>query len=300
MKSVLLRLLCWLSGWIGCVAEVAAQPRTPGPWRTTYLPTRVRVGTWESGYWPDGTPPIDTACYAAKLKGLPLSVYDWCPASDTTTTLHVQRRLSRAPWTVSPDAIVLFLNCQNALTAPVSPRAKHKQLRFVATGATVQLDFKQRQLLLVPAQPVVVLKAYRGQQLLFRHTFQAVCPPLPNVVCQDIDGRRAIIERPRPNEEQLINYLLVRAAANEDFATMMPADARYRVANASFVLIRQGKADAPTVISSYLTPLYSRQFAGLPGDAIQVDVQLVQRQNFQGKRIDLPLTKHQILSYPRF
>lgn len=300
MRTVLLLLL----SLVLLEAPVAAQERVAGPWRVRYLPTRVQIGSWdEGGYWPDGDLPIDTACHSAKIKWLPLSDYDWCPASDTTTIVYRKRKVQLAPWNVHPDSILLFLDCQNQLLAPATPRGRLSLIRFKATGATVRLDARQRVLLLVPSAPVVVLWAYQGQQLIFRHAFRAVPPPLPIIKCY-WGGCNSTIKQGVPNNS--VRTITLRALPDKDFAEMLPEDARYRVARFRTTLLRQGKPvqlatgqSAEKMVQGPQGDLSDLASVGRLGDQLQTDVLMVQRMNFCGDILEVPVTRRFVTDGPK-
>lgn len=198
--------------------------------------------------------------------------------------------MSTAPWSVNPDSIRLFLACENPLTAPPAKAG----IRFAATGATLRLDARQRLLWLAPSDSVVVLRAYRGQRLVFRHTFEAVEPPLPAVKCF-LGAKESTSRGP---VEEYYHAITFRAVADADFATFMPEDARYRVARFSIMPARKGKNESPLIINGPQGDLASLRFKGEEGDQLQIDIQLVQRQNFRRKVFNTSLKKRIVLSGP--
>ena len=282
MRNVL--LLCWALGLGGHYGELAAQTRAAGPWRVVNQPIRYKPNEEWGGAAEWGEKPSPTA------------------NADTTTAVRVQRKLYRVRWNVHPDSITLLLGCQNPLLAPTAPRSRLAPVRFMATGATVRLDAKQRLLLLAPSDSVVVVWAYRGQQLVFRHEFKAVPPPLPTVKCFSGDCDATICKGPYKKPEY-IRTVTLRAIPDPDFAAILPEDARYRVARFRATLLRQVKAveTAPGQLAEKTIQGPQGDMSDLAsvsqlGDQLQLDVLLVQRMNSQGIITEVPALKRFIIA----
>jgi hypothetical protein len=202
----MLRLL--LLSWLLQPLCAAAQTRPAGPWRVRYELRREKTNAWAT-------------------------------SPDDTTTVRRQRTVELVPWNSKPAAITLFLHCNNPLLAPAAARYKAAAIRFVATGATLQRT--PAWLWVVPFAPVVVLRAYRQHRLLFRHTFRAVLPPPPTIHCfVDCSPARTA----QPDSERLVRTVVLRSLAAREFAQVLPADARYRVAQFRLTLLRKGPAEA--------------------------------------------------------
>ena len=299
MQTILFMLLSWVLSQ----PYAMAQTRAAGPWRVTYPPTRERVlNEWGSGQYGFTEPPVDTARYFAfKAGGTPwldypslADYYQDAVVVDTATRVVLSRKMSIAPWNVSPDSIILFRHCTNQLVAPALPCGKQNSIWFAATGATLQLNSKQRRLLLVPKDTVVVLRAYRGTKQLFSHKFKVSRPPSPTIKCFAAPCGVGC----KPFYSDYMRALTLKAIPDIDFAEMMPEDARYRVARFRATLLRQGKAvelapgqlaaktvQGPQADMSDLTSI--SQF----GDQLQVDILLVQRLNSLGVIMEVPTTQ---------
>jgi hypothetical protein len=292
MKTVLLLLLCWLLN--GHWNESAAQVRAAGPWRLKYKMIRKRA--WDDWSQPasDTTRIVATDSAAAVSGGGLLNIID------TTTTVRSQRQLEVVPWNVNPGSITLFIGCQNPFLLPTSPRGQLPAVRFKAAGATVRLDAKHRRLRLLPSAPLVVLWAYRGQRLLFRHEFKAVPPPRPMIKCY-LSSCVEANDAP-PGEKRILRTLTFRAIPDKDFAEMLPEDARYRVARFRARLLRQGKAVelapghlAEKTVQGPQGDMRDLARVSQPGDRLQLDILLVQRQNAQGIIMAVPLIKQFVI-----
>ncbi|MGI4873959.1 MAG: hypothetical protein ACRYFX_22595 [Janthinobacterium lividum] len=295
MKTLLFLLLCWgLS-----LGQVAAQSRPAGPWRVVYRLVRVRKDELreDDAYYdlrnpgnfqlPSETETADVLAVvkleAAERKissdSIGLAYDDWGTLkkhSDTTTVLRTKRITSKVAWNINPDSIRLFLNCENPLTALPGRAA----IRFAATGATLRFDAKQHLFWLAPTAPVVVLRAYRGQRLVFRHEFRAVEPPPPVVDCY-VGGAKA--DDARPEDVGKHYSLTMKAIPNMDFAAFMPADARYRVAKYRVTLVRAGEVGPTLLIDGPQGNIQALNFTDELGGELQADILLVQRQNFRGQ-----------------
>jgi hypothetical protein len=276
MRKVLLLSLCWGLSWGEHHGKLAAQSRPAGPWRVVSQPVRYKLNE----EWGDKPSPTAKA--------------------DTTTAVRGQRKLSRVPWNVHPDSITLFLDCQNPLIAPPLPRGQLATVRFKTIGATVRLDSKRHLLLLMPTAPTVLLWAYRGQQLIFRHEFKAVPPPLPTIKCF-ANPCSGVIHKP-VREERYLRAVTLRAIPNVDFAQMLPEDARYRVARFRATLLRQGKAvellpGQPTerTVQGPAGDMSDLTSSSQLGDQLQLDILLVQRMNAQDIITEVSATRQLII-----
>lgn len=273
-----------LLGWIVAYLPATAQTRAAGPWRVVSHSTRTK--SW-GGLAAWGTP--------ADSSYVP-------PQPDTTTTVWVQRVAQRVPWNIHPDSITLFLDCQNPL---IIPHGRPAPTRFKATGATVRLDAGQHLLLLVPRAPVVVLWAYRGRQLVFRHEFKAEPPPLPTIKCYN-GGCDATICKGSSKKPEYIRTITFRAIPDPDFAAILPEDARYRVARFRAALLRQAKAVelapgqfAEKTIQGPQGDMSDLAASSQPGDQLQLDVLLVQRLNSRGIIAEVPARKRFVMEGPK-
>ncbi|MBO2008470.1 hypothetical protein [Hymenobacter negativus] len=252
MQARLLLSALWLLSLLP-VPRSQAQGRLLGPWRLTY----TMQERWVHG--------PDTVAKEMVRGWEP----DW--------SYHEVR------WDVEPDSIRLFLNCENPLIAPPQPRKGQLPIRFTATGATVRLDAKTHRLLIAPTATTVTLWAYRGRALVFKHQFIAITPPLPKV---EGSYGGAMPSDLRPGEEWY-RQLFLRAVPSAEFSSFMPNDAHYRVSQYQVSFLRNDVLIRPTT-----TIKSPSDFIGLKYcDLIQVDVQLVQRQNFRGVVETLPLRK---------
>ncbi|MVN79290.1 hypothetical protein GO988_23400 [Hymenobacter sp. HMF4947] len=174
-----------------------------------------------------------------------------------------------------------------------APSARQAALRFTATGATLRLDAPEHLLLLAPFKSVVVLRAYRGQQLVGQRTFHAVLPPLPAIATFTSGPFSSTDYKPSPDQHFT---LTVRAIPAAPFAAFFPLDARYRVARFRTTLRRAGQVVG--------TPALWQREARLadltPGDELQVDMLQVQRQNFQAAVQEVPVQKQVVIPYDRW
>jgi hypothetical protein len=112
----------------------------------------------------------------------------------------------------------------------------------------------------------------------------------------------------QPDSERLVRTVVLRSLAAREFAQVLPADARYRVAQFRLTLLRKGPAEAMRPggeanaqwlvrgAQAYLRPINS---VSQPGDQLQVDVLHVQRKNFCGKVITVPLKRRFVIARSR-
>jgi hypothetical protein len=263
MRASLFLSALWLLSLLLPVPRLRAQGRPLGPWRLTY----TMQERWVHG--PDTV-----------TKEL---VRGWEP----DWSYHEVR------WDVESDSIRLFLNCESPLIAPPPPRKGQLPIRFTATGATVRLDAKTHRLLIAPTATTVTLWAYRGQALLFQHTFKAIPPPLPVVECY-CSLRPVFTKGGRE-----LYTCSIKAVPNSEFAQALNNDARYRVSKSQVTLLRNGNSIHPHIIINWQSVDISelRKLA-ITGDQLKIDVDLVERQNFCGDIEIVPLQKHYLITLP--
>lgn len=204
------------------------------------------------------------------------------------------RLLPRPAWNSSPDSVQFYLACENRLVAPAPARGRQAPIRFTATGATLTLDAKQRQLVLLPTSTAVTLWAHKGRKQLFKHDFDAVPPPLPTIECY-------ISKRSESTDEKAVgpSSLLLKAVPDRCFALRMPDEARYRVARFQVTLLRNNvPVDSLQTIVGPTTNWSELEGRAHPGDRLRVGVQAVQRLTSYGKIEDLLLEKQFTFSFP--
>lgn len=268
MRARLLLPALWLLSLLLPMPRLQAQGRPLGPWRLTY--------TMEER---------------------------WVHGPDTVTKELVRGMepnwsYHEVKWDVEPDSISLFLNCENPLIAPPQPRSGQPAIRFSATGATVRLDAKSRRLLIAPTAATVTLWAHKGQAVIFKHLFKAIPPPPPHPECYLRDeegafycfGKKPVLTK--PNERYSIRAMLV---PNQQLSTRMPEDARYRARHVQATLLRNGTPLEPSKSFTRELNLSEFQTFILPTDQVRIDIQSIQRMNFQGHIEDIALEAHFII-----
>lgn len=280
MRTLLFLLLSWALSQ----SDAAAQTLATGPWRVIQRAYKLTTSSW-GGVEEWG---IQDSSAQQSIKTTPV------------TAVRVRREAIQVPWTVHPASITLFLDCQNPLT--ISPR-QLAAIRFKALGATVRPDAKHHVLWLVPSAPVVVVWAYRGKQLVFRHAFTTVPPPLPTVKCY-LGGCIEANDAP-PGEKRLLRTLTLRAIPDPYFAAILPEDARYRVNRFRTTLLRQGQVvelapgqPAAKTVQGPQGDMSDLAGVAQPGDQFQTDVLLVQRNNYRNMITAVALEKRFITDGP--
>ena len=260
MKALQLLLLLWLLGGTGTQAQTPLK----GPWRMVEKRVRARKEDSEDGWG----------------------------STDTTTTWQMRKVLTNVPWDVAPDSIRLFLNCDNPLAAPPKPRSGQNPVLFTVTGATLRFDEKQRLLWVFPSGPKVVLTAYKGRNMLFRHEFQAVTAPLPQIKYFVPDSQTCNYCK---EDSRLLN---LKASPDIAFVAMMPDDAQYRVSEHRVTLLRQGAAVVPPITiggpsSDMIKDVSNLMKIAQVGDQLKVEVLAVVRMNAHGIVERLPMQEQQ-------
>lgn len=262
MRLLFILLLGWVCGWSSALQQ---RPHARGPWRVVYQLKRVEARN--------------------TFEGLGAS------ANDTATMLQRQRIVMPASWNENPDSIVLLRNCENALVAPPPGVA----IQFVATGASLRFDLKKQRLLLVPVASVVVLRAFQRSKRLFTHTLAVQPATHFTIQCTYSNNPNIVWEHPRSASER--HLLSLRVIPAQEMADILPADARYRIAQIRASLRRQRQVVTSVVANSNKLDLNGWSTSSQPGDSLVVEVLAVERLNFQGRMERLSTSKQVAMLY---
>lgn len=180
----------------------------------------------------------------------------------------------------SASVQALYRNCGNELNVQVPALGSTYNPTFTATGATVIPGSQKGKVTLVPTGAKVTLNVASGGNAIGSETFGVRLIPKPTIECRA--GSKPVNEKtgvPAPGPRSLT----MKAIPDEGFATFLPKDARYRVAEWDCILVRGKRPVATNNFKSETGNLTNFAATAQPGDRILIEVKKVTRTNFMNK-----------------
>jgi len=269
---------------MGC-GQAIAQSHAVGPWRVVYQPVRQRISKRFGCTWADST--------SSAIESVRQLILTKQGLLDTATEVRYERQTYPASWNASAKAVVLFAGCENPLEVPVRRGAA---LQFRVTGAKMRFDPKRHCLWLAPSATAVMVWAYQKRKLISKRTYKVVAPPPPKISIYYFDHRDIPCKLSRTPVQ--LTTIRLRAISNSDFTQILPEDARYRVTCYKVALVRQGKAEASVRVSWRRSDVRELIPLSRPGDLLQINLLVVERQNFVGEVIPVSLRKQFTIPCP--
>jgi gliding motility-associated protein GldM len=208
---------------------------------------------------------------------------------DTTFKVTVPYTVTKPVMQIQSASVqALYYKCGNKLSVQVPALGAQYQPSFSASGASV-ISGQKGDVTLVPNAREVTLNVSSGGNAIGSQTFKVRPIPNPTIKCY-AGGSEA-------NEKQgtagtSIRSITLRAIPDPGFATFLPEDARYRVSRFTAVLAR-GKRPVigPKTINGPQGDFSDMVNAYKEGDRLFLEVQGVQRMNFQNQTEDVSMTR---------
>ncbi|GAB3635465.1 gliding motility protein GldM [Hymenobacter arcticus] len=208
---------------------------------------------------------------------------------DTTFKVTVPYTITKPVMQIQSASVqALYYKCGNKLSVQVPALGAQYQPSFSASGASV-ITGQKGDVTLVPNAREVTLNVSSGGNAIGSQTFKVRPIPNPTIKCY-AGGSEA-------NEKQgtagtSIRSITMRAIPDPGFATFLPEDARYRVSRFTAVLAR-GKRPVigPKTINGPQGDFSDMVNAYKEGDRLFLEVQGVQRMNFQNQTEDVSMTR---------
>ncbi|RZJ93833.1 MAG: gliding motility protein GldM, partial [Hymenobacter sp.] len=208
---------------------------------------------------------------------------------DTTFKVTVPYTVTKPVMQIQSASVqALYYKCGNKLSVQVPALGAQYQPSFSASGASV-ITGQKGEVTLVPNAREVTLNVSSGGNAIGSQTFKVRPIPNPTIKCY-AGGSEA-------NEKQgtagtSIRSITLRAIPDPGFATFLPEDARYRVSRFTAVLAR-GKRPVigPKTINGPQGDFSDMTNAYKEGDRLFLEVQGVQRMNFQNQTEDVSMTR---------
>ncbi|MGI4864029.1 MAG: gliding motility protein GldM [Janthinobacterium lividum] len=208
---------------------------------------------------------------------------------DTTFKVNVPYTITKPVMQIQSASVqALYYKCGNKLSVQVPALGAQYQPSFSASGASV-ITGQKGEVTLVPNAREVTLNVSSGGNAIGSQNFKVRPIPNPTIKC--------FVGSSEANEKQgtpgsAIRSITMRAIPDPGFATFLPEDARYRVSKFTAVLAR-GKRPVvgPKVINGPQGDMSDMVNAYREGDRLFIEVQGVQRNNFQGQVEDVNMTR---------
>ncbi len=197
---------------------------------------------------------------------------------DTTFTLEQEYVVVKPVIKVESQAVsALYFNCGNALNITVPALGALYDPTFSATGGTAIKGAKKGEVTIIPTAKEVKISVSSGGNAIGSETFKV--RPIPKPEIEFVVNGRPINTK---QGQAAPRVLSVRAKPDETFRTMLPKDARYRVAEWTATLVRGTRpAMAPQKFTAEQANMSAIAQEARPGDRIILEVNKVQRRNFR-------------------
>jgi len=183
----------------------------------------------------------------------------------------------------------LYLNCANDLQVNVPALGTSYNPSFSASGGTAVAGAKTGQVTVIPKAAKVDLTVSSNGYKIGTESFRV--KPIPKPDIEVFGPGNKPINLKQGEAANRLRSITVRAIPDEDFASVLPKEARYRVTDAEIILARGSRpvGKAQYNASNGTANLNSVISKAKPGDRIVVDVKKVQRMNSRGEREDVRL-----------
>ncbi|MCV9388668.1 type IX secretion system motor protein PorM/GldM [Reichenbachiella ulvae] len=184
----------------------------------------------------------------------------------------------------SASVQALYLNCGNELTVNVPALGSAYNPVFGAKGGQSIKGSNIGDVTIVPKSAKVTLSVSSGGNLIGTETFKVKRIPKPEITVysggREVDMKRGTKGCPRS--------IKLAAVPDESFASFLPKDAKFRVAQSEITLVRSGRAVQSVRPSGPDVNLSAISSQARAGDALVIEVKKVQRRNFRGDVEDFP------------
>jgi gliding motility-associated protein GldM len=208
---------------------------------------------------------------------------------DTTFRVTVPYTVTKPVMQIQSASVqALYFECGNKLSVQVPALGAQYQPSFSASGAQV-ITGQKGDVTLVPNAREVTLNVSSGGNAIGSQTFKVRPIPNPTIKCY-VGGSEANEKQGTPGTS--IRTVTLKAIPDPGFATFLPEDARYRVSRFQAVLAR-GKRPVigPKNINGPQGDFSDMVNAYKEGDRLFIEVQGVQRMNFQNQVKDVNMTR---------
>ena len=207
---------------------------------------------------------------------------------DTTFKVTVPYTITKPVMQIQSASVqALYYKCGNKLSVQVPALGAQYQPSFSASGASL-ITGQKGEVTVVPNAREVTLNVSSGGNAIGSQEFKVRPIPNPTIKCF-AGGSEVNLKQGTPGSA--IRTITLRAIPDPGFATFLPEDARYRVSQFTAVLAR-GKRPVvgPKTINGPQGDMSDMVNAYKEGDRLFIEVQGVQRNNFQNQVEDVKMT----------
>ncbi|MEO1052606.1 MAG: gliding motility protein GldM [Bacteroidota bacterium] len=180
---------------------------------------------------------------------------------------------------------VLYRNCGNELNVQVPELGANYNPSFSARGGEIRTSGTPGLITAIPKQNNMVISVKNDGYAIGQEKFRVRSVPLPTVKL--FDGNRPLDFK---NGKGLPRRLNVKVIPDSDFAAFLPRDAKYRVTDWTITLASgtTQKKD-PIKPRGQSADLSNLRQAARPGTRLVIEINKVQRINFENQREDVDI-----------
>ncbi len=209
------------------------------------------------------------------------------PAGLKTVPLQAEYFVAKPSYQVETGTMPpLYLGCANKLSIQSPQLGALWNPNFSADGAAVIPSGEKGKITVVPSSANVALNISNSGSLLGTERFRVNKVPRPTIE-YFVGGQRA--NDPRGVPVSAARSVRVNAVADESFKNYSPDDANFRVTGITVSLARGTRRVGVTNLGPGGGSIGSLAAEAQPGDRIVIEVDGVQRRNFQGNISDVPM-----------
>lgn len=188
----------------------------------------------------------------------------------------------------SQSVQALYLNCGNELQINVPALGTAYNPAFSANGATTIEGKKTGAVTIVPNKAKVDITVSSGGFRIGTESFTVKRVPKPMIEVFGPGNKPVNLKQ--GEDISRFRTMAIKAIPDEDFASFLPKDARYRVVDAEIILARGSRPAAPPIkLSNESANLSGLMSKAKPGDRLVIEVKKVQRMNFKGEVEDVKI-----------
>lgn len=188
----------------------------------------------------------------------------------------------------SQSVQALYLNCGNELQINVPALGTTYNPSFNANGATAIAGNKPGAVTVVPTKAKVDLTVSSNGFTIGTESFTVKRVPKPTLTVFGPGNKPVNLKQ--GEDISRFRTMSIKAVPDEDFASFLPKDARYRVVDAEIVLARGSRPAAqPVKLSNETANLSNLMSKAKAGDRLVIEVKKVQRMNFKGEVEDVKI-----------
>jgi len=209
------------------------------------------------------------------------------PVGDTTLTTTVEYFVAKPVIQVQAGSVsALYLNCGNDLNIQVPALGTAYEPSFTADGGQVIPGAKKGAITVVPTAGKVSINVSSSGSLIGTEVFNVKRVPLPTIKLV-VNGKPADIKQgyPAPGPRGLKAV----AQPEENFASFLPKDARYKITEWHVTLARGKRPVESQKFTDQDANLSGLIQKAKEGDRLVIEVKEVKRMNFKGQVEDVKI-----------